>query len=117
MGKLRNDGSAPPASSLWASSAGASTALASLERAPPFHREAALPSRRRSTLTARSGGTEDTTAASLAARFEQAFGVTPELVPGGGGIFDVDVDGERVWSKHVEGDFPDEDALIERLRG
>jgi selT/selW/selH-like putative selenoprotein len=38
-------------------------------------------------------------------------------VAGGGGIFDVDVDGERVWSKHVEGDFPDDEALIERLRG
>jgi selT/selW/selH-like putative selenoprotein len=37
-------------------------------------------------------------------------------VPGGGGIFDVDVDGVRVWSKHVEGDFPDEDALIDGLR-
>jgi len=51
----------------------------------------------------------------LAARFKSAFGVDAELVRGGGGIFDVDVDGERVWSKHVEGDFPDEDALIARL--
>jgi predicted Rdx family selenoprotein len=35
----------------------------------------------------------------------------------GGAVFDVDVDGERVWSRHARGDFPDDATLIERLRG
>jgi selT/selW/selH-like putative selenoprotein len=42
--------------------------------------------------------------------------VTPTLIRGGGGVFDVVVDGERVYSKHQTGEFPDEGALIERLR-
>lgn len=29
-----------------------------------------------------------------------------ELTPGGGGVFDVVVDGERVFSKHEQGRFP-----------
>ena len=52
----------------------------------------------------------------MAARFEGAFGAEVELVAGGGGIFDVDVDGERVFSKFEVGNFPDHDALIASLR-
>ena len=37
------------------------------------------------------------------------------LVPGGGGIFDVEVDGALVYSKHQTGQFPDETALIGEL--
>jgi predicted Rdx family selenoprotein len=39
------------------------------------------------------------------------------LREGGGGIFDVHVDGEIVYSKHQTGEFPDENALIDALRG
>lgn len=35
-----------------------------------------------------------------------------ELVPGKGGCFEVDVDGERVWSKLATGEFPDESAVL-----
>ncbi len=40
-----------------------------------------------------------------------------ELIAGGGGIFDVKVDGALVYSKHQTGQFPDEAALIGGLTG
>jgi len=39
-----------------------------------------------------------------------------ELVAGGGGVFDVVVDGTEVYSKHKTGEFPDEEELVSRLR-
>ena len=47
---------------------------------------------------------------------QDAFGDEPFLIEGAGGIFDVNVDGKLVYSKHETGDFPDEEALIEELR-
>ncbi len=38
------------------------------------------------------------------------------LVPGTGGIFDVSVDGEIVWSRKDEGRFPDLKELKQRIR-
>ena len=42
-----------------------------------------------------------------------------ELEPSGGGVFEVFVDGEQIYSKAATGDFPDEadilDALMERV--
>ena len=38
-----------------------------------------------------------------------------ELIEGSGGIFDVVVDGSRVFSKHEVGDFPNEDELVSGL--
>lgn len=40
-----------------------------------------------------------------------------ELIRGDGGIFDVVRDGEMIFSKHEAGRFPEEDEVIERLRG
>ena len=40
----------------------------------------------------------------------------PTLVKGAGGIFDVWVDGSRVFSKFETHSFPDEDALVQKLR-
>lgn len=37
------------------------------------------------------------------------------LIPSGGGVFDVAVDGELVFSKKKVGKFPDEAALIEEI--
>lgn len=48
---------------------------------------------------------------------ESNFDTATHLVEGAGGIFDVAVDGEIVYSKHQTGEFPDEDALIESLKG
>jgi selT/selW/selH-like putative selenoprotein len=42
--------------------------------------------------------------------------VESELVRGGGGIFNVTVDGTRIYSKHDTGKFPTEEEIVERLR-
>ena len=39
-----------------------------------------------------------------------------ELVAGGGGIFDVHLGDELVYSKLETGSFPDEDTLVGRLK-
>jgi len=36
----------------------------------------------------------------------QKFGIRPALIKGGGGIFDVKVDGELIFSKKQAGRFP-----------
>jgi len=43
------------------------------------------------------------------------FDVECELIEGGGGIFDVKVDGQRVYSKHETGEFPEHDALVNKI--
>ena len=45
---------------------------------------------------------------------EQQFDV--ELVEGGKGVFDVVCDGVRVFSKHLEGRFPEEGEILDLLR-
>ena len=44
------------------------------------------------------------------------LGIEAELVEGGRGVFDVTVDGTLVFSKHEEGRFPDEAAVVETIR-
>ncbi len=39
----------------------------------------------------------------------------PELVKGGSGVFDVDVDGRRIYSKDETGRFPDPDEILRQL--
>ncbi|HSG88720.1 MAG TPA: Rdx family protein [Pseudomonadales bacterium] len=51
----------------------------------------------------------------MAARIREVLGVDATLIPGGGGVFDVRVDGERVYSKHETGEFPDDEALVAEL--
>jgi selenoprotein W-related protein len=38
------------------------------------------------------------------------------LVPGSGGVFEVRLDGELIWSKKGEGRFPDSKDLKQRIR-
>jgi len=53
----------------------------------------------------------------LAAELKAQMDVEAELVPGSGGVFDVRVDGDVVYSRHAEGNkFPQSDALIEQLK-
>jgi selenoprotein W-related protein len=47
---------------------------------------------------------------------KEATGIDADLVRGGGGVFDVEVDGELLFSKKAEGRFPENDEIIERLR-
>ncbi|NOZ02209.1 MAG: SelT/SelW/SelH family protein [Deltaproteobacteria bacterium] len=54
-------------------------------------------------------------AAGLAAEIKNRFSVTPELVRGSGGIFDVEKDGVMVFSKHQMGRFPENDEVLQLL--
>ena len=44
-------------------------------------------------------------------------GIELELVPSGGGVFEVDVDGERIHSKKKTGRFPDPARIVADLKG
>jgi selenoprotein W-related protein len=50
----------------------------------------------------------------LAASIKKEFGVDAELIRGKGGVFDVRVDGELIFSKHELNRFP-EPGEVERL--
>ena len=52
----------------------------------------------------------------MAAEIREASGVEPELIEGGGGIFDVTVDGERIFSKRDVGRFPERGEIAAQLR-
>ena len=52
----------------------------------------------------------------MAAELKQALNVDSELVAGHGGIFDVTVDGETVFSKKSVGRFPEQGEVL-RLIG
>jgi selT/selW/selH-like putative selenoprotein len=52
----------------------------------------------------------------LAAEIKAETGTEPELIVGGGGIFDVTVDGDRIFSKHDVGRFPEAEEILARLR-
>jgi len=54
-------------------------------------------------------------ASSLAALLTERIHVAPELIRGDGGVFDVVVDGELIFSKHDEGRFPEEDEILAAL--
>ena len=47
---------------------------------------------------------------------KKALGVAAKLEAGSGGVFDVWVDQRRVFSKHEEGDFPDEQDIVRRIK-
>ena len=52
----------------------------------------------------------------MAAEIKKEFGVEPRLVKGSGGVFNVIVGNEKIYSKHDTGRFPDEKEVIEKLR-
>ena len=51
----------------------------------------------------------------MAASIKGETGVESELICGGGGIFDVVVDGEMIFSKHEAGRFPESDEILSKL--
>jgi len=56
----------------------------------------------------------------LAAELEKIAGTAPRLIRGGGGIFDIKVDGDLVFSKLRHGRFPNPgevEGIIRRLSG
>jgi len=54
-------------------------------------------------------------AASLAAEIKQSRGVDATLVPGSGGVFDVVVDGQLIFSKKQLGRFPEPGEVLQRI--
>ncbi len=52
----------------------------------------------------------------MAAEIKKQLGLDAQLVRGSGGIFDVTVDNERIFSKSEEGRFPGETEIVEKLR-
>jgi len=52
----------------------------------------------------------------LAADIRAELGIDPHLIEGGGGIFEVKVDGERIFSKRDAGRFPESAEIIARMR-
>jgi selenoprotein W-related protein len=52
----------------------------------------------------------------LAASIKSETSVESELIRGGGGIFDVIVDGEMIFSKHESDRFPEPDEILSKIR-
>ncbi|MCA9244906.1 MAG: Rdx family protein [Phycisphaerales bacterium] len=52
----------------------------------------------------------------MADAIESEYGVTPELISGRGGVFDVKCDDKMVYSKHDTGRFPEHSEVIEALK-
>jgi len=52
----------------------------------------------------------------LADAIKKEFGVEPEMIQGSGGVFDVTVDGELIFSKHEVGRFPTHEEVLEKIR-
>ena len=52
----------------------------------------------------------------MATAIEEATGQRPELIRGSGGIFDVAVDGELIYSKKQTGRFPEHEEVLGKLR-
>ena len=54
-------------------------------------------------------------ATGLAAKIREEIGVEAELIRGDDGIFDVSVDGKRIYSKHETGRFPEPEEILSEL--
>jgi len=54
-------------------------------------------------------------ATSLASEIKNKYGVDAELVKGVQGIFDVYVDGKRVFSRHEEKRFPEPQDIFDKI--
>jgi selenoprotein W-related protein len=52
----------------------------------------------------------------LAARLKDEFDVMAEMIESSGGVFEVVVDGELIYSKKSTGEFPDDDMLVDKIR-
>lgn len=52
----------------------------------------------------------------MAELIKEEIGVEPDLIKGGGGIFDVVVDGKMIYSKHKSGRFPEPYEVINQIK-
>jgi selenoprotein W-related protein len=53
----------------------------------------------------------------LAAVIRDRFGLEPELIASGGGVFEVQTDEELIFSKKQMGRFPENDEILDVLAG
>ena len=53
----------------------------------------------------------------MAKVIEGKFGITPQLLKGGGGAFEIAVDGKMIFSKKQTGRFPEHDEILLTLGG
>ncbi|PIE61733.1 MAG: hypothetical protein CSA29_01810 [Desulfobacterales bacterium] len=53
----------------------------------------------------------------MADLIKKETGITPELIPGSGGIYDIMADNTVVYSKHATGKFPENNEIIDTLKG
>jgi selT/selW/selH-like putative selenoprotein len=51
----------------------------------------------------------------LQAVLKEKFGVEAKLIAGGGGIFEITVDGRVVFDKYQAGRFPEEREVIDKI--
>ena len=51
----------------------------------------------------------------MAARILQTTGVEAQLIQGKGGVFDVEVDGKLIYSKHQTGRVPKHEEVLGQL--
>jgi selenoprotein W-related protein len=51
----------------------------------------------------------------LAAALKEQVGIDPKLIEGSGGVFDVTLDGELIFSKKVTGRFPEDAEIVEAV--
>jgi len=54
-------------------------------------------------------------ATGLAAKIREEIGIEAELIRGDDGIFDVSVDGKRIYSKDETGRFPEPEEILSEL--
>ena len=52
----------------------------------------------------------------MAAAISSELGIEAELIRGGKGIFDVVVDGQKIYSKYETGRFPEDEEVLSQLR-
>lgn len=58
----------------------------------------------------------DPQAVSLAAEIEKRFPVKVELIPSGGGVFEVRKDGQLIFSKKATGRFPTHEEVLAKIK-
>ncbi|PIV80809.1 hypothetical protein COW53_07700 [bacterium CG17_big_fil_post_rev_8_21_14_2_50_64_8] len=52
----------------------------------------------------------------MAAAIKQEFGSDPEMIPSSGGVFEVSLDGELIFSKKALERFPEDGEIQELIR-
>ncbi len=53
----------------------------------------------------------------MAKAIEKKFGTKPQLISSGGGVFEVVVDGRKIFSKKETGRFPEHEEILKTIEG